>query len=82
MLPGQLFGFRPHVRARDYRGPLEGLYLAGAGTWPGGYVTGIPGRNASRAVLTDLGLDGGARHVAVDGRRQSHEAPEATRWSS
>lgn len=59
MLPGQLFGFRPHVLASDYRGPLRGLYLTGAGTWPGGYVTGVPGRNASRAILRDL-RDGGA----------------------
>lgn len=38
----------------SYRSPLKGLYLCGAGTHPGGEVTGAPGHNASRAILTDL----------------------------
>jgi phytoene dehydrogenase-like protein len=54
MLAERLFGGRPHAAFHDYRGPLRGLYLTGAGTWPGGYVTGIPGRNASQTVLADL----------------------------
>nr|WP_255616459.1 NAD(P)/FAD-dependent oxidoreductase [Microvirga puerhi] len=53
MLPGALFGARPHRSIHNYRTPLKGLYLSGAGTWPGGYVTGIPGFNASNAVLED-----------------------------
>ncbi|MDN2565068.1 NAD(P)/FAD-dependent oxidoreductase [Aquibium sp. A9E412] len=53
MLPGALIGARPHPAADDYRTPLAGLYLSGAGTWPGGYVTGLPGHNTSRAVLAD-----------------------------
>jgi phytoene dehydrogenase-like protein len=55
MMPDHLFGPRPHALANDYRTPLQGLYLSGSGTWPGGYVTGIPGLNASRTVLADLG---------------------------
>lgn len=31
-----------------------GLYLTGGGTWPGGYVTGIPGFNAARTILGDI----------------------------
>ncbi|PUA18632.1 NAD(P)/FAD-dependent oxidoreductase [Glaciimonas sp. PCH181] len=54
MLPNALFGARPHQNAHDYRTPLKGLYLSGAGTWPGGYVTGIPGFNASNVVIRDL----------------------------
>lgn len=54
MLPGALFGARPHRAADDYRTPLAGLYLSAAGTWPGGYVTGIPGYNTSHAILADL----------------------------
>jgi phytoene dehydrogenase-like protein len=34
--------------------PVEGLYLCGSGAHPGGGVTGLPGRNAARAVLSDL----------------------------
>lgn len=54
MTPGTLFGARPHALAHDYRTPLAGLYLTGGGTWPGGYVTGIPGFNAARAILHDF----------------------------
>ncbi|MBU6199244.1 MAG: hypothetical protein KGP08_06290 [Xanthomonadaceae bacterium] len=35
-------------------GALLGLYLCGAGTYPGGGVTGAPGHNAARAVLAGL----------------------------
>ena len=37
-----------------YRTPIEGLYLCGAGTHPGGEVTGAPGHNAARTALRDL----------------------------
>jgi phytoene dehydrogenase-like protein len=36
-----------------YRTPIEGLYLSGAGTFPGAGVFGASGRNASDAVITD-----------------------------
>ena len=54
MLPQYLFGPRPHRLANDYRTPLKGLYITGGGVWPGGFVTGVPGRNTSQAVLSDL----------------------------
>src|SRR5207248_2831069 len=37
----------------QYRTPIEGLYLCGAGTHPGGGVTGSPGHNAAHQVLRD-----------------------------
>ncbi|RYU08839.1 phytoene desaturase family protein [Nocardioides iriomotensis] len=40
-----------------YTTDLPGLYLTGATTHPGGSVSGRPGRNAARAVLSGLGLD-------------------------
>lgn len=40
-----------------YRTGVPGLFLTGATTHPGGSVSGRPGRNAARAVLTDFGLD-------------------------
>jgi phytoene dehydrogenase-like protein len=52
--PDQLFSARPVLGHGDYRGPLPGLYMCGAGTHPGGGVTGAPGHNAAREVLTDL----------------------------
>jgi phytoene dehydrogenase-like protein len=51
----QLFAARPMLGHADYRGPLAGLYMCGAGTHPGGGVTGAPGHNAAREVLRDLG---------------------------
>jgi phytoene dehydrogenase-like protein len=36
---------------------LPGLFLTGSTTHPGGSVSGRPGRNAARTVLTALGLD-------------------------
>jgi phytoene dehydrogenase-like protein len=50
----QLFAARPMLGHADYRGPLDGLYMCGAGTHPGGGVTGAPGHNAAREVLRDL----------------------------
>jgi phytoene dehydrogenase-like protein len=51
----QLFVTRPLLGWARYRGPLSGLYLCGAGTHPGGGVTGTPGLNAGREILKDLG---------------------------
>ena len=51
--PDQLFSFRPIPNAGDYRTPVAGLYLCGAGTHPGGGVMGVPGRNAASVVLRD-----------------------------
>jgi phytoene dehydrogenase-like protein len=47
-----LLGKSPEVSR--YRSPIKGLYLSGAGTWPGAGIFGAPGRNAADAVLTDL----------------------------
>jgi phytoene dehydrogenase-like protein len=50
----QLFSLRPVLGYADYRLPVEGLYLCGAGAHPGGGVTGLPGRNAAREILKDF----------------------------
>ncbi len=39
----------------DYRMPIKGLYLCGSGAHPGGGVTGIPGHNAAREIIRDIG---------------------------
>ena len=49
----QLFTLRPVRGWADYRTPVDGLYLCGAGTHPGGGVTGANGRNAAREVIRD-----------------------------
>jgi phytoene dehydrogenase-like protein len=50
----QSFDRRPVAGFGDYRTPVDGLYLCGSGTHPGGAVTGMPGHNAASQVLTDL----------------------------
>ena len=50
----QLYSLRPHPRAAQYRTPIRGLYLCGSGAHPGGGVTGAPGHNAARRVISDL----------------------------
>lgn len=49
----QFFAFRPLLGWARYRTPIDALYLCGAGTHPGGGVTGLPGANASREILRD-----------------------------
>lgn len=49
----QFFHMRPIPGYARYRTPIAGLYLCGAGTHPGGGVTGIPGQNAAREILKD-----------------------------
>lgn len=49
----QLWSARPMLGHASYRAPLPGLYLCGAGTHPGGGVSGIPGHNAAREILRD-----------------------------
>jgi phytoene dehydrogenase-like protein len=50
----QLFSARPMLGHGDYRGPLKGLYMCGAGTHPGGGVTGAPGHNSAREIIADF----------------------------
>ena len=49
----QLYSARPVLGHGNYRGPLKGLYMCGAGTHPGGGVSGVPGHNAAREILRD-----------------------------
>jgi len=50
----QLFTMRPVLGWSRYQTPIPGLYLCGAGTHPGGGITGGSGQNAARAILKHL----------------------------
>ena len=50
----QLYAMRPILGWAQYRTPIEHLYLCGAGTHPGGGITGAPGRNAAREIIKAL----------------------------
>jgi phytoene dehydrogenase-like protein len=67
----QNFIFRPLPGYSRYRTPIEGLFMTGAATWPGGGVTGLSGRLAAQGVLAAsrvsrrivaLGKEIGTRH--------------------
>jgi phytoene dehydrogenase-like protein len=47
----QLFFMRPLPGWSRYATPIKNLYLCGAGTHPGGGVTGAPGYNAAKVIL-------------------------------
>jgi len=53
MTPDQMFCFRPIPGYADYQSPIQGLYLCGSGTHPGGGVMGVPGKNCARVVVRD-----------------------------
>jgi phytoene dehydrogenase-like protein len=63
--PDQLFFKRPVAHYADYRTPLAGLWLCGASSHPGGGVSGIPGYNAAREILRDLGKRHALRYAAA-----------------
>jgi len=50
----QVWSARPVLGHANYRAPVRGLYLCGAGAHPGGGVSGLPGHNAAREILRDL----------------------------
>jgi phytoene dehydrogenase-like protein len=69
----QLLGWRPPGMA-GHRTPLPWLYLSGAGTHPGGGLSGLAGRRAAEAVLD---ARGGRRRRA---RRQSELSSMLAGW--
>jgi phytoene dehydrogenase-like protein len=50
----QFFLWRPFLGSGRYRLPIDGLYLCASGAHPGGGITGQPGQNAAREILSDL----------------------------
>jgi phytoene dehydrogenase-like protein len=54
--PDQLGYMRPFPEASNYRTEIEGLYLCGPCTHPGGGASGGPGYNAFKIIAEDFGL--------------------------
>ncbi|REJ87684.1 MAG: NAD(P)/FAD-dependent oxidoreductase [Planctomycetota bacterium] len=52
MVPDQFLARRPLSGWSDYGTPIDGLFLCGAGTHPGGEVSGAPGHNAAHSILS------------------------------
>jgi len=49
----QLFFLRPAPGWAQYTTPIDGLYMCGSATHPGGGIMGAPGRNAAHRILAD-----------------------------
>ncbi|MDJ0725336.1 MAG: NAD(P)/FAD-dependent oxidoreductase [Prochloraceae cyanobacterium] len=47
----QMIFLRPLPEIANYKTPIDGLYLSGAGTHPGGSISGMPGRNCAKVFL-------------------------------
>jgi phytoene dehydrogenase-like protein len=66
---GQTGFDRPFPGAGGYRAPgIDGLYLCGSSSHPGGNVTGLPGYNAAQVILADLGSPGEWAPVPIEER--------------
>jgi len=50
----QMFFLRPAGQYQQYRMPIPGLWLCGAGAHPGGNVSGAAGMNAAREILKSM----------------------------
>ena len=54
---GNQIGYnRPFAGAGRYRTPVDGLYLCGGSTHPGGNITGLCGYNAAAVIAADLAI--------------------------
>ena len=49
----QLFFLRPAPGWAQYKTPIDGLYMCGSATHPGGGIMGAPGRNAAMKIISD-----------------------------
>jgi beta-carotene ketolase (CrtO type) len=49
----QMMFLRPLPEIANYQTPIKGLYLTGAGTHPGGSISGMPGRNCAKVFLKE-----------------------------
>jgi beta-carotene ketolase (CrtO type) len=75
----QLLSLRPSPSLSTYRTPIDGLFLTGAGTHPGGGVTGIPGRNTAAVVLATLAGPAGITTRARRLRRRLAQVRDTAR---
>ena len=48
----QMIFLRPLPEIANYTTPIKNLYLTGAGTHPGGSISGMPGRNCAQVLLS------------------------------
>jgi beta-carotene ketolase (CrtO type) len=62
-IPAQSLGTRPTRRMGNYATPIDGIFVTGAGTHPGGGINGASGRACANAVLRSIGSHRTVRRV-------------------
>ncbi|MFB2817795.1 beta-carotene ketolase CrtO [Umezakia ovalisporum] len=67
----QMVFFRPLPEIANYKTPIDNLFLTGAGTHPGGSISGMPGRNCARVFLQ-------AKHPLAKTLRDATESLKST----
>ncbi|YAF98356.1 MAG: beta-carotene ketolase CrtO [Nodularia sp. CChRGM 3473] len=67
----QMVFFRPLPELANYKTPIDNLFLTGAGTHPGGSISGMPGRNCARVFLQ-------AKHPIAQTLRDARDAIKLT----
>ncbi|MBA3920383.1 MAG: NAD(P)/FAD-dependent oxidoreductase [Nostocaceae cyanobacterium] len=67
----QMIFFRPLPELANYKTPIDNLYLTGAGTHPGGSISGMPGRNCARVFLQ-------AKHPIAQTLRDARDSIKST----
>ena len=50
----RMYSLRPVFKYSNYKTPLSGLYICGAGTHPGGGINGNSGINAAKKIIEDI----------------------------
>ncbi|BAZ28556.1 FAD dependent oxidoreductase [Cylindrospermum sp. NIES-4074] len=71
MTMDQMIFFRPLPELANYKTPIDNLFLTGAGTHPGGSISGMPGRNCARVFLQ-------AKHPITQGLKDARDSIKST----
>ena len=59
----QMLMMRPTYEAAQYSTPVDSLYLCGAGSHPGGGISGGPGHNAAKQIIANNSGGGNNKHA-------------------
>jgi len=69
----QMIFFRPLPELANYKTPIENLFLTGAGTHPGGSISGMPGRNCAKVFLQN-------KHPIAQSFKDVRDVLKSTLW--
>jgi len=73
MTMDQMIFFRPLPELANYKTPIDNLFLTGAGTHPGGSISGMPGRNCAKVFLQ-------SKHPLAQSLKDMRDSLKSTLW--